>query len=112
MEARIDANNDKFDVLRSNLVSRMDIHQARTEADQGEIIAKIEAHQEGVNAWKSKTNTRPEETEAHPERTESRMDTGQEPLEAEIKNCLVDVEATYLETSPKEPPLDRLPIFT
>jgi hypothetical protein len=34
MEARIDANNKKFKVLRSTLVSRMDIHQARTEAIQ------------------------------------------------------------------------------
>jgi hypothetical protein len=32
MEARTDANNEKFEVLLSTLASQMDIHQARTEA--------------------------------------------------------------------------------
>jgi hypothetical protein len=36
MEARIDANNEKFEVLPSTLVSLMDIHQAMTEAIQEE----------------------------------------------------------------------------
>jgi hypothetical protein len=31
-KARIYANNEKFEVLRGTLVSRMDIHQARTES--------------------------------------------------------------------------------
>jgi hypothetical protein len=38
-------NNEKFEVLRGTLVSRMDIHQARTE-DIQEVIAKMDAHQE------------------------------------------------------------------
>jgi hypothetical protein len=32
-EARIDAKNEKFEDLRDTLVSRMDAHQARTEAN-------------------------------------------------------------------------------
>jgi hypothetical protein len=40
--------------------------------------------------------------EAHPERPESRIDNDQEPMEAEIKTCLVDVEVTDLETNPEE----------
>jgi hypothetical protein len=39
IEAEIKTNNDKFEVLWSTLVSRMDIHQARTEAIQEEITA-------------------------------------------------------------------------
>jgi hypothetical protein len=38
--------------------------------------------------------------EAYPERMESRIETGQEPMEAEIKTCLVEVEATSLEANP------------
>jgi hypothetical protein len=35
MEAKIEVNSEKFEVLRSTLVSRMDIHQTRTEVMQG-----------------------------------------------------------------------------
>jgi hypothetical protein len=91
MEARINVNNEKFDVLRSTLVSRMDVFQPRTEADQEEIIAKTEVHQErmgpSMNPWRNKMNRRQETTEAYPERTEARIQTGQEPFEAEIKTC-------------------------
>jgi hypothetical protein len=56
METRIDTNNEKkSEVLRSTLVSWMDIHQAQPEAVQEEIIAKMDAHQErtgaSMNAW-------------------------------------------------------------
>jgi hypothetical protein len=37
MDARIDANNEKFEALRGTLVSRMDIHQARTVSTQEEM---------------------------------------------------------------------------
>jgi hypothetical protein len=37
--------------------------------------------------------------EAHPERAESRIENGQEPMEAEIKICLVEVEVTDLEAN-------------
>jgi hypothetical protein len=39
-----DANNDKFVVLRSTLVSQTDIRQVRTEPIQKEIKAKIGIH--------------------------------------------------------------------
>jgi hypothetical protein len=56
MEAEIETNNEKFfKVLQSTLVSRMVIHQARTEAIQEQIIAKMDTHQErmgaSMNAW-------------------------------------------------------------
>lgn len=34
MEARIDTNNEKFEVLQDILISLMDIHQARTVSTQ------------------------------------------------------------------------------
>jgi hypothetical protein len=48
MEGRIHANNEKFEVLRGSLVSRMDIHQARTVSTQEEMKAKMDIHQEKV----------------------------------------------------------------
>jgi predicted glycoside hydrolase/deacetylase ChbG (UPF0249 family) len=38
MEAKIEANNEKFEVLLGTLISWMDIHQARAETIQEEII--------------------------------------------------------------------------
>jgi hypothetical protein len=76
-QAGIDANNEKFVVLRSTLVSRMDIHQARTEAVQEEIIDKMDARQDriagSVNACRNKMKARREETEVYPERTKVRI---------------------------------------
>jgi hypothetical protein len=43
MEARTDSNNEKFEVLRNTLVSRMGVHQACTEAIQEGTIAKMDA---------------------------------------------------------------------
>jgi hypothetical protein len=43
MEARIDADNEKFEVLRGTLVSWMDIHQARTMSTQ-EIKVRVDIH--------------------------------------------------------------------
>jgi hypothetical protein len=34
LEAKIEANNEKSEILSGTLVSRMDIHQARTKAMQ------------------------------------------------------------------------------
>jgi hypothetical protein len=71
MEARLEANNKKFEVLQSTLstlVSWMDIHQARREAVQEEIIAKMDAHQErlgaSMNAWRKEMMASQEVTEA------------------------------------------------
>jgi hypothetical protein len=50
MEARRDATNEMFEVLRGTLVSRMDIHLARTQAIEKEIIANMYAHQERMGA--------------------------------------------------------------
>jgi hypothetical protein len=50
MEARINANNENLEVLRNTLVSWMDIHKARTEPVEEEIIARMGAHQERMAA--------------------------------------------------------------
>jgi hypothetical protein len=42
VNAEIRANNEKFEVLESIFVSRMDIHQARTKAIQEEINGKMD----------------------------------------------------------------------
>jgi peptidoglycan hydrolase CwlO-like protein len=61
MKAEIRANNKKFAVLRGTLVSRMDIHQARTVAMQEkmddnlkEMKAKLESNREEVKAIQEK----------------------------------------------------------
>jgi hypothetical protein len=58
MEARRDANNEKSEVLRSILISWMDIHKARKEAVKKKIKVKIDAHQgrmeTTMNAWGNK----------------------------------------------------------
>jgi hypothetical protein len=50
LEAKIDTeiktSNDKFEIIRSTLVSQMDIYEARTEAIQEEIIVQTDTHQE------------------------------------------------------------------
>jgi hypothetical protein len=45
---------------------------------------------------------RRETSEAYPERTKSMIETAQEPVEAEIKTCLVDMKTTDLEANPEE----------
>jgi hypothetical protein len=43
-EAKIEANNEKFEVLRGTLVSWMDIDQARTVSIQEDMKAKMDIH--------------------------------------------------------------------
>jgi hypothetical protein len=68
LETEIETNNEKFVVLRSTLISRMDIHLARTEANQEEIIVKMDTHQESmrasINAWRKETTACQEAMEA------------------------------------------------
>jgi hypothetical protein len=47
----IEANNEKFSVLLGVLISQMDIHQARTEANQREMKTKMDAWLEETKAW-------------------------------------------------------------
>jgi hypothetical protein len=68
LEAKMDANNEKFEVLKGTLVSQMDAHQARTEAHH-KMMAMLDAHHErvkaSVNAWQnvmSKKQRRPTQT--------------------------------------------------
>jgi hypothetical protein len=50
LEARIDANNKKFSVLRDSLISRIDIHQVRTQFFREEMKAKMDILQEKMEA--------------------------------------------------------------
>jgi hypothetical protein len=50
MEAKIEVNNEKFEVIQGALVSRMDIHQARTMSIQEEMKANMDIHQEKMEA--------------------------------------------------------------
>jgi hypothetical protein len=59
MEAKVQTNNGKFEILWGTLVPWIDIHQARIEVIQEGIIAKMDAHQErmeaSMNAWQKET---------------------------------------------------------
>jgi hypothetical protein len=50
IEARIDANNENFEVLWGTLFSWMDNHQARTVSIQQGTEARIGIHQEMMEA--------------------------------------------------------------
>jgi DNA anti-recombination protein RmuC len=50
MEAKIEANNNKFETLQGTVRSQMDIHQARTEAIQEEMEAKMNKIEEKLEA--------------------------------------------------------------
>jgi hypothetical protein len=50
LEARIYTNSEKFEVLGDTLISHLDIHQARTEAVQEEMKAKMDILQEKMEA--------------------------------------------------------------
>jgi copper homeostasis protein CutC len=50
LESKIEANNEKFEVLPGSPISQTDIHQARTEFTQEEMKAKMDIHQEKMEA--------------------------------------------------------------
>jgi hypothetical protein len=50
LEAKIEARNEKFEVLWGTVVSWMDIHQARTGSPWEEMKAKMDIHQEKMEA--------------------------------------------------------------
>jgi hypothetical protein len=72
MEAKIEANNKKFEVFRGTLVSQMDIHLARTETIQ-ENKANINNNQEKM---------------------ETAIGSGQEQMRAAIISVRAEVEET------------------
>jgi TolA-binding protein len=59
MKDEIRATNDKFEVLQDTLVSLLDAQDARTEANQEEMMAKLDVHHErlraSVDAWRKGT---------------------------------------------------------
>jgi hypothetical protein len=50
LEANTDANNEKFEVLRGTLVSRLDIYQATIDFTQEKIKVKTDIHEEKMEA--------------------------------------------------------------
>jgi hypothetical protein len=65
MKTRINVNNEKFEVLRGNLVSRMDIHPARRVLTQEETKVRMDTHQEKVKATIHSIRSDLEETIKH-----------------------------------------------
>jgi hypothetical protein len=70
MEAKIEANNEKFQVLQGTLVSWMDINQVRT----GAMQAKTDA---SLKEMKASQEYLTEEIEASKEEMKEEMKTGQ-----------------------------------
>jgi hypothetical protein len=64
MEAKIDTSNEKFEVLRGTLVSRMDIYQPRTESAQ-EMKVKMDIHQEKMQTTIHSIQSELQETIKH-----------------------------------------------
>jgi hypothetical protein len=50
MDSRIEANNEKFEVLKSTLVTQMDAHHGKTEASHEESMAARKASHEMIEA--------------------------------------------------------------
>jgi hypothetical protein len=105
MKAEIRARNENFEVLRRTLVSRMVIHQARTEAIQE--VAKMDAHQERMGA---SMNACRKETTACQEATEACQES-KEPTSVETESVVVreefPKEEAAVETAPKKRHVDR-----
>jgi isopentenyldiphosphate isomerase len=86
----------------------MNVMQERMHANLERMEAKMDSNQKEMKAnqaitaelrvWQKKI----EVMEAYPERVEARAKTNQEPVEAEIKTGLFEVETTDLEANPKE----------
>jgi hypothetical protein len=75
IEARIEASNEKFEFLQGTLLSWMDAHHAKTEANHEEMMTKLDAHHERMTAsvntrWKETTACQ-EAVEAYPEKIEA-----------------------------------------
>jgi uncharacterized protein YPO0396 len=83
MDARIEANNKKLEVLQSTLVSRMHIHQARSEPTQEEMKANLDFNHETLMTIET----------ASKEMIEAMMEACFEKTEA----CLESKEPTSLE---------------
>jgi hypothetical protein len=49
-QGKMEANTEKVEVLQGTLISRMDIHRARTEFTRKEMKAKMDVHQEKTNS--------------------------------------------------------------
>jgi hypothetical protein len=96
MKTEIRANSEKFEVLLGTPVSWMDIHQATTEANQREMLAKMD----------DKTDTKQERLEAnmesHHEKFMAITKAIQEKVEAMMGAYLEKTEATDLEENPEE----------
>jgi hypothetical protein len=88
MEARIDTNSEKLEVLQRTLICQMDIRQARTEAIHEEIIIQMDAHQERMGANVSASR---EETRACQEVTEACLES-KKPISLEIESIAVHGE--------------------
>jgi uncharacterized protein YPO0396 len=84
-QAWIEANNEKVEVLRGTLVSRMDAYKAKTEANLEELMAAMKASQERTEAL---MDVSLQTTEDCLEKTEA----SQGKVEIKMKACLEEMK--------------------
>jgi hypothetical protein len=107
MEARIEPNSKKYEILRDTLISWMDAHHARTEANQEELRATVEASHERIEALRDVSQeimelyaeimeVNPEEMKSWQEETmtcqevmEACLEKAKEPTSVEVKSVVV-----------------------
>jgi hypothetical protein len=100
---------EKYGILRGAVVSRMAIHQDRTEVVKEEIINKMGTHQErmedSTNAWWKEMMACQEATEGYlekPKANPEKMKVGQEEMEAAVETNHEEVNDTDLESNREE----------
>jgi hypothetical protein len=64
MIVKLKANNEKLEVPRGNLLSQMDTHQASTEVNQREMMAKMDAWIKGLETCMGKSEANRENSDA------------------------------------------------
>jgi hypothetical protein len=102
MKAEIRANNENVEVLRGTIVSLMDLHYAKTEANHEELMAVMKDSHKRIEA---PMDVSQEETEAYPEMMGSTLEevTPEEVHEEVLK----EEAAVKIVTALKKPHEDR-----
>jgi hypothetical protein len=81
LEAKMDSHHEKFEVLWGTVLSQMDVHQAKTEANHEELIAAMKTTDERIEAL---LDVSQEVTEAYPEIMEVNLGELQSVTEHEV----------------------------
>jgi hypothetical protein len=93
LEVKIGANNEKFEVLRGTLISWLDAHQAKTEANHEEWMVAMKASQERMEALMDVREAMKaclEKVEANQGKVEIKMEACLEEMKVETVRALED----------------------